>query len=531
MFLPVTGKCSVLKSLAPFLPRFTHSQSDVFGGVMINPFSVDDLPPLRPVLELSGFFKSMKKTPVTTLTSGVSAVQLPGVLDSNSPTPGVLYIREFYPRLFAQLWTKRWSVLTGNPGISKSWFQWYIMYQLAKEAVQEPRVILRQCGSVVQYYFCDYDVVYFSDFVPSIFFLFKPECTLYLYEPRGLLQEPVGSRFKTIATCSPNRRHYKEFCKNGAIKFYMPCWTLNEIKAVGAHVASNRADMKDFYSPEEIEKRFEQFGGIIRYVLPPNQKALNAAKREQQARLHSTKRFHFAVGQDIEKTDDMKENISHHILQYNVKYHGPEGSFTSFSLVSSSKFVTEYMKNQVLSVNELDEAVRRLQLMLIGAEYNENLFEAVVSSCISQGKLNCEVYENESWVKHDFGKMVLEHLPKEEEDVSKMKPGCLYSPADPKFPLVDFIYVKEDIKKNGREVFSIQVTKANRHSKPLTTHRSCLKRLGLDEKKDTLHIYVACDPHDAEKYAKASTKSFYSKLGKAKPLNNVHYHVIRIKWT
>lgn len=64
-----------------------------------------------------------------------------------------------------------------------------------------------------------------------------PDNSLYLFEPCESLTEPVyylNQAIRMIATCSPNPMHYKEFCKNGAAKFYMPCWILEELKSLGS---------------------------------------------------------------------------------------------------------------------------------------------------------------------------------------------------------------------------------------------------------------------------------------------------------
>ena len=70
--------------------------------------------------------------------------------------------------------------------------------------------------------------------------------------------------------CSPDRRRYKEFLKNGSNLYYIPCWSLTELKLVGASIAKTHKN-PNFYSPEAAEKRYNQFGGIIRYVIPSSQ--------------------------------------------------------------------------------------------------------------------------------------------------------------------------------------------------------------------------------------------------------------------
>ena len=35
--------------------------------------------------------------------------------------------RDFYDRLFNTLWREKPTILVGSPGISKSWYQWYML--------------------------------------------------------------------------------------------------------------------------------------------------------------------------------------------------------------------------------------------------------------------------------------------------------------------------------------------------------------------------------------------------------------------
>lgn len=118
--------CTVLKSLArftpsllrctPSLPRCIHSlHNDIFRDVM-EPHTIDGLDQLKRVKEKQGFLKGLKTAPVTALSNGVYALELPFAPEGKlTPTPTVLYIREFYPRLFAAMWSQLWSILIGNP--------------------------------------------------------------------------------------------------------------------------------------------------------------------------------------------------------------------------------------------------------------------------------------------------------------------------------------------------------------------------------------------------------------------------------
>ena len=74
-------------------------------------------------------------------------------IDEESPLGSTMYVRDFYPRLYDQLLSGGRAVLMGNPGISKSWFQWYMIYKLVHDPEYPCKVIIRQEGQALEFYF------------------------------------------------------------------------------------------------------------------------------------------------------------------------------------------------------------------------------------------------------------------------------------------------------------------------------------------------------------------------------------------
>ena len=104
----------------------------------------------------------------------------------------------------------------------------------------------------------------------SLLQCFDPKKSLYLYEPGKSFEEPYFEELSLPIMCSvsPDIRRYKEFEKNGALKFFMPPWTLPELLAVGEFVRKRSPNQVPL-SPEDMSKRYYEFGGIFRHVLPP----------------------------------------------------------------------------------------------------------------------------------------------------------------------------------------------------------------------------------------------------------------------
>ena len=80
----------------------------------------------------------------------VTTVSVQNNLDGEVSTllQGTIFVRSFYGRLAKQLISRKWSILLGNPGVSKSWFQWYLLYCVNKcgcyDSTESPRLIVRQ---------------------------------------------------------------------------------------------------------------------------------------------------------------------------------------------------------------------------------------------------------------------------------------------------------------------------------------------------------------------------------------------------
>jgi len=312
--------------------------------------------------------------------------------------------------------------------------------------------------------------------------------------------------------------HYKEFCKNGAITFYMPCWTLKELKSVGSHVAKVNPKLKDFMHPQAIEERYERFGGIIRYVIPISKMFLDNVKAEQDSVLKRTKAVDALVSYaSIEKSDDCKQIISDFILTYDVeygdKYKNGMGSEEFFSF--RMKIASEYVKSNLDGMSDHDLIVTKK------SEFTRDplLFNAVVYNTIVNGFFKWQVFDQGKWIDHDWGltkkQIVNVHVKNGElrygeliEDgekicVKNLKPGILYRPWLEIFPVADMFFVKEREADKKKEVFAIQVTFSNKHAIKNTAYEAFYKALQLDPKTDAVTFYIVSSSRNAEGYANA----------------------------
>ena len=129
----------------------------------------------------------------------LSGVAMSDGLDSGVDTefpqigvlPSTLFIRKFYPDLLNNLLMKKYSVLLGNPGVSKSWFQWYILYRMLKQGNDcKFKLIARQVGqSKLSFIFPQSGKVFHTrDVNGGLYFLnwdIYKDLTLLLVEPES----------------------------------------------------------------------------------------------------------------------------------------------------------------------------------------------------------------------------------------------------------------------------------------------------------------------------------------------------------
>ena len=439
--------------------------------------------------------------------------------DEYSVQPSTIYCRCFYPTLLNHLLEKKHSILTGNPGISKSWFHWYILYHMVNENVvrnfKVPKLIIRQIGQRKLVFIFPHCSKVFRTLSVNVghelFADIQPDAALFLIEPEDSLTEPVFTNIPTILTCSPDRRRYHEFEKKGAVKVYMPVWELDELQLVGAHICrhTNNEFHKKVLTSEEIASRYYRFGGIARHVIPVHEGALTSAERmQEQVLVHAKAVDTFIKGTDIEKVDDQKDNISHMLLHYKVFCEN--GDFARFKMVFASEYVQKRMEEQTPSDEELHDSIHELKHMFRGGKKEKyELFEYVVYHCLS--RLEWKIYHKlkQEWIDRKFEFEDCYVVAKQEEKVLKsMRSSVLYRPLNPHFPLIDMLWVELN-EQRQKEFFAVQVTFADRYDNSMSVYQNLREYLEL-KPEDKLNIYFVSNPRYVETYAKHDKASFIS---------------------
>ncbi|KAL6040950.1 hypothetical protein QOT17_025158 [Balamuthia mandrillaris] len=297
-----------------------------------------------------------------------------------------LIVRECYPRIFelSQRLAKQTIggsggvVFSGNPGIGKSWFLNYTLWRLLQqnktvlvESVAQARVWLFKEGQVREAPFED------KKQIVELFETVRNDTDAwYLFDPCGdIPREPKEMLPFTVVAASPNPQHYKQFYKRTANKYYIPCWSWEELKMHVPHAAQTVAPG---LTMDEAYDHFKIFGGIPRYVYRTSEQA-KRTKRELDGKIQQLDmRALSLVLNDLEMIRYYQGRLSYQVLQYEVD---PE-TFESKGIRYASDYVGDAIYEQKLKNNqsELGRAIHELKGALAG-----EIFERYATSRLAPG--------------------------------------------------------------------------------------------------------------------------------------------------
>jgi hypothetical protein len=202
----------------------------------------------------------------------------------------------------------RGYVTLGNPGVGKSRFLSYCLWQFAR------------VGKRVFYESVLYGAVW--SFEPNghvskrargpEFPFQTAKNDLYLFDPYGdQPDEPHGCSALTIVAASPNPIHYKGFRKRKGcgVRFFMPVWSEDELEVF--RTATNSLTVAELHS------RFEIFGGVPRYIFKEDPEFQDAKAELDVAIIEgstgSLHVFRAALG-----NMESGNKISHKLIHYKV---------------------------------------------------------------------------------------------------------------------------------------------------------------------------------------------------------------------
>jgi hypothetical protein len=249
-----------------------------------------------------------------------------------------IWIRDCYESLFDTIFQRyqpkmpeRGVLVTGNPGIGKSFFLLYAMWRFVRlnitvifESAEQGKVYLFKAGRLPNV----------AQGSPTMLKEIESEETVFLHDPKPG-HEPLQVNAFTILASSPNPSNYKGFSKrNHSETFFLPVWTEQEIRSCNQALKSwNKTD-------EDISNGFSKFGGIPRFLLDQDKYT-----GLLQAAITTCRPQH--IIQNAGAPDNLGE-YSHKLLHYEVT-----SDFKAVTMNFASDFVFDSLTKQWEEDNKL----------------------------------------------------------------------------------------------------------------------------------------------------------------------------------
>ena len=368
-----------------------------------------------------------------------------------------IYARSFYPELLKQIRKYKRVVLLSNPGTGKSMFQFYYLARLlnptafhdplppdSNDSSIFPEVVIRQIGTIeMQVFFLKAKVAHVVPIVSSgVLDCFDPETTLYFFEPGGSRVEPMWdcSRMSIFTTCAPDEVRYKQFFKNGGEKLYMPLFTLSELQTIGKHMREQPdfpSELKNLYSDEGISTSYNEYGGIIRHVLPTSLKYVEMIKRESQDAFNGADWRSYIRCPSLENLAISPFVINYVISPLTFKFESYKLVNDAMKKRAENYFINLPRADQIyLMMNSNKDIIKPVMRLVYEEEFSSSLIRGV--------KWNLVNTSNKQNHDRAYFSPILKEFVKEEVKFEDMKLGVLYKPLDTKFPFCDYYY-KEKI--------------------------------------------------------------------------------------
>lgn len=198
--------------------------------------------------------------------------------------------------------------------------------------------------------------------------------------------------------------------------------------------------MKSLYEDTQVEKRFNEFGGILRYCLPQCPEVLLDARENRNAALQEAGRTNLIRFQ-TNKYPEVSDNFAH----FKVELSEPE-PFTKATIDLLNNHVENELQREWLSVSLLDKirTLMRKDETVYMDKACQGIFDDIVAENLMRkvswhqrfvaGEIRDEE-DKESFSTWSELRRVDGVVPK----FRKMKEGVLYVPLKVNFPLGDMV--------------------------------------------------------------------------------------------
>ncbi len=232
------------------------------------------------------------------------------------------FIRSCYPKLYEKIHREREKfvnhIVTGTPGIGKSFF---LLYVLIKRIQEGHPVCFHNLSTRMTFYFANNECISGNSRTssPLLWQMIEDnhskELDLLLDGAKGNPTEYPRVRGVSLLASSPRYTNYSEFKKRSGIFYYMPVWTLSELNHYNVSMSIN-------IDGNLLAERFSEIGGVVRALFTEKLYANHFGLLRGQ--LASKKYFiklmwQYDPGLELLQDDDRdKEYVSDKVIHYTV---------------------------------------------------------------------------------------------------------------------------------------------------------------------------------------------------------------------
>ncbi|GBC06602.1 hypothetical protein RclHR1_06950008 [Rhizophagus clarus] len=462
--------------------------------------------------EVNNFWRDLKKASLTN-----QFLRLPNNTRFLGKEHGLsnLYIRRCYKDFEHIVFDDAINKLriSGNPGIGKTIFGYYLLYLLAKK---NATIVFDSCKEKKSFVFNGEHAFRCND----------DEIDLYLLDARVWYivdgKEPKDVNAKTILICSSKRDHYKHFDNyEGKIAIrYMPIWSWKEIKQCRKYIYNDKID-------ERLARDlFSKWGGIPRYVLEKaNEKVYQNMLKDA---IYNCKEdiFDYVGESDVERTlsshmivhihvnlpvKDDKEVGEYELSQYSeTQLQLDRNGITPYT-ETILRFASNYVLEQVTELLEtrMRERLRDQIKAGTGNSLLGNAFEYIAHKMLRNGG-NFEVRPLDEYSKENIDdpaakvNLSQQNLPLyfKSSSIDKIKDGMYYQAWESNFPSLDSVITPNKV---------FQMTIAKHHPIKMNGLKALCNKFGDKSAKELIYYYFVVpeylyDDYKVQKFVTSKEK-------------------------
>jgi len=448
-----------------------------------------------------------------------------------SEGPQFLFIRPDEYALFKCFTKHDWCILTGNPGISKSWFQWkFILFCYRPDLFDKfapiieeilvpgpktepfiPKLIVRtEAGEKSWFFFVGLDAdVLRVEHSPKQLDRITDENTTILWEPASITT-PVyyaGIKARIIATVSPNEARIHEFRKRAKM-FFMPCPGELQIRLMGQVFRRYATEIIKCPSDAVIHERVMNFGPFIRTALcwdsdelkqfiDDRLREINGLVTDTEKLRSNTQVMETTTGKCLSHRSAIiliHRNSKAPFLGYTVcEYDFSCDNVIRLIQLAIAQMGIQVVKDHLFAINQGSIGLsERLPIFL------ERIFELyALDKGITWSYRPLLLKENNS--ETDWGPVKVEKFKWVERNTTtlqNMVENVLYYPDNKSFPLVDMYY------KNKSGLVGIQATMGMEHAKNVSVYQKFYDKIGTSPNATNLKLYYLIMPRNIGHFKK-----------------------------